>query len=175
MQRRPFSPTLVTSLVFASLLVVAGQAQAQQPPPCCQLGDVDGDGELTNADLLLMQDHILDLECTDNACQADLNGDGEVSAADLLLLRKYFQGIIETFPRCGDLDGDGKLEWGSGEDDLNCFTSIFVGSIPSNCRYFSVADGNQDGILDNLDVFAFIDIANGNNSPVCSCYEPYVP
>lgn len=177
MQRKSFSSTLRIVLIFTSLFMVAGLTQAQLAPPCCQLGDLNGDGEVTLDDLQLIEDHILELDCTDNACQGDLDGNGELDKSDLLLMRKYFDGLIQTFPRCGDIDGDGVLEWGSGGDDINCFTAIYLGNVPPNCRYFSVVDGNQDGRLDNLDFFAFADIANGldSNAPVCACYEPYTP
>lgn len=64
-------------------------------------GDVDGNGDITAADALLVYRVInasAELTETQQAA-ADVNGDGEITAADALLIYRYVNGAIASFPR----------------------------------------------------------------------------
>ena len=64
-------------------------------------GDVNGDGEITITDLLMVKSHILGTELMGSAAVAgDLNGDSDVSIADFLDVKSNLLGISEiTFNR----------------------------------------------------------------------------
>ena len=54
------------------------------------IGDIDGDGEIINADLILISKYVaglIDLNPVEFAC-ADIDGDGVVDNADLILLAR---------------------------------------------------------------------------------------
>lgn len=79
-----------------------------------KLGDLNGDGKLTVADLakLVMS---LGRKATGLA-NADLDGDGRITLSDFLFLREAVFGNRSVFPAdpkyiAGDLDGDGRLGW----------------------------------------------------------------
>jgi len=144
--------TLILLLALATASGVAAQ------PPCCQLGDANDSGTVSAFDLVLFNKHILDIECLDGSCNGDVDGNGVVDETDLQLIQEYILGLRRTFPRCGDLDGDGEFEWPG--DDLNCFTAVAIGGNTDGC-FTGPVDANQDGVLDIDDIFAFIDVSNG--------------
>ena len=52
------------------------------------LGDVNGDGTLSLADLVLMQKYLLHQEALKNWAAGDLNGDGGINGLDLAVLKQ---------------------------------------------------------------------------------------
>ncbi len=169
MKHRTVSLRPLVCTLLAALLFLAAQPLLAQPP-CCQLGDVNDSGTVSGIDLVQLRQHILDLSCLDNACRGDVDGDGAVTEDDITLIQEYILGIRSTFPRCGDLDGDGVSEWPG--DDLNCFTAVAVGGSTAGC-FTGPVDANQDGTLNVDDVFAFMGLDEGGDLAVCACYQPF--
>lgn len=161
------------SLILLLVLVSTSNALAATDPPCCNLGDANGDGVLSQSDLAAMQNHLFGLTCLPwtEQCQSDVDGDGIVTNNDLILLRDYLLGYLETFPRCGDLDGDGTLEWdtqnGPADDMQEYMACIFQNKKCPN------ADADNDGDVDLDDVALFRRLANGwiDSFPGCACGE----
>ena len=58
------------------------------------LGDVDGDGDLTSADALIVLRYALNILTEVDADIADVNGDGTVNSVDALLILRRAMGII---------------------------------------------------------------------------------
>ena len=61
------------------------------------LGDVNGDGQVTSADLTLLAHHVARIETITDATllkNADVTNDGDVTAADLTKLARYVARII---------------------------------------------------------------------------------
>ncbi len=58
-------------------------------------GDVNGDGEISGKDALLIRKHILNMSKLTGsyATSSDINGDGEISGKDALLVRKHILGM----------------------------------------------------------------------------------
>jgi hypothetical protein len=67
------------------------------------LGDVNGDGEVTNADLVVLSQRQAGLyTLTGNALlAADINRDGEVTNADLVILSQYQARILQSLENLG--------------------------------------------------------------------------
>lgn len=59
------------------------------------LGDLNGDGKISNKDFVLMQKHILGISALEGnaAVAADISGDGKITNKDLVLLQKHILGI----------------------------------------------------------------------------------
>ena len=72
----------------------------EEPAPEILWGDADGDGELTNADALLLMRHLIALESIEqeNLELCDVNGDGEIDLVDALLIMRKAMGTIDSFP-----------------------------------------------------------------------------
>ena len=62
------------------------------------LGDVDGDGVITNKDALMLLQAANDLLnlTEEQFLRADINGDGELSAAEALRILQYVSGKVTT-------------------------------------------------------------------------------
>ena len=63
-----------------------------------KLGDLNGDGKVDTADLLIMQKHLLSISKITNSVKvksADINGDGKIDTADLLKILKKLLGISD--------------------------------------------------------------------------------
>ena len=161
---------MIAAILF--LLAPAAALTAELLPPCCSLGDINGSGNVSTLDIVLISRHVLGIDCMDETaalCNADVDGDGTVTQEDVDLISAYVLRIIDTFPRCGDLDSDGQLEWASQGDDLNFFTSCFFGG-GKGCEN---GDADNDGDFDFDDIVIFMDHADGliQNFPGCACGE----
>ncbi len=70
-----------------------------QPPAASDeavvYGDINGDGKISNVDLVLLQKHILGIEALSGASleAADTGRDGKISNKDLVILQKHILGI----------------------------------------------------------------------------------
>lgn len=163
--------SLIVFLVLVSTSNVLAQPQPQSP--CCNLGDANGDGMVKASDLTTIRKHILGLTTLpwEEQCQSDVDGDGILTDNDLVLIQEYLLGFRDTFPRCGDLDGDGTLEWDSQfgpADDLNFWTSCAFQN--QDCPN---ADADNDGDYDLDDIGLFLDLTEGQiqSFPGCACGE----
>lgn len=162
----------MTLIVFVALVSIS-TAMASTDSPCCNLGDANGDGILSAGDLLAIDRHLLGLTCmtADEQCQSDVDGDGVVTANDLNLIREYQLGIRKSFPRCGDLDGDGTLEWDTQNgpaDDMQVYMNCML--LGSGCPN---VDADNDGDYDLDDVALFRSHERGfiTSFPGCACGE----
>ena len=64
------------------------------------LGDVDGDGEISTLDALLVLQYYTGAvtEADLNLFVADVDGDGDINTLDALMILQYYTGAIEAFP-----------------------------------------------------------------------------
>jgi hypothetical protein len=109
-------------------------------PQVCEgiLGDVDGDGEITQNDV----DLAFELVMTNgyNIC-ADMNEDGVITAGDA---QAIYALIPETCSLMGDVDGDGQLTC----IDVQCIFNYVLGIETPECNYIELCgDINQDGTI----------------------------
>ncbi len=158
-------------LLLLTLLLMPLALSAQtNAPPCCSLGDVNGDGVVTVTDRTELRRHLLGLTCLNGVaqCNGDVDGNGILTEADADLINEFVLAEIETFPRCGDFDRDGSLDWrGDDDGDLDRLTGCVLGTARCSRAY----DGNGDGIVNIQDVFIFLDHADGriHDFPGCAC------
>ena len=63
------------------------------------VGDLDGDGEVTEADArIILNQEAQNTEKILPARVADVSGDGKVDSNDAVLILQYVQGKLERFP-----------------------------------------------------------------------------
>lgn len=88
-----------TQLTYSTDIFDFEQALSGEQPTLSK-GDVNGDGQITLADVLLVQRYLAGSAVLDSAQaeRADTNSDGTVSLADVLLLQKY---IAREIPSLG--------------------------------------------------------------------------
>lgn len=70
--------------------------------PCGNLGDIDGDGWITTADIELVQKTILGTftPTDDQLARMNLRGDGSIDMGLTTLMERYLYGEDTTFPAC---------------------------------------------------------------------------
>ena len=87
---RTNAPTNATA--NAAMLPVSWEAVYDEP---VLSGDLDGDGELTSADVVLLARYLAGAETLTEAqlTAADLNADGVITSADLVLLARKVAGL----------------------------------------------------------------------------------
>lgn len=66
--------------------------------PTTKKGDLNGDGDITSADAVMLARYLADLTELSEAqlVAADLNGDGEITSADAVRMARYLAGLIES-------------------------------------------------------------------------------
>jgi len=88
-----FKLMLVLLFVLLFLLLSSSAALA------AMMGDVNGDGRINVADVVLVQKHILTQNLTTaQQAVADVNGDGVINVRDATLIMQYSLGLISEFP-----------------------------------------------------------------------------
>lgn len=63
-------------------------------------GDLNGDGDITSADSVLLARYLAALEMLtdEQLLAADVNGDGDVTSADAVMLARFLAGLVTDFP-----------------------------------------------------------------------------
>lgn len=61
-------------------------------------GDINNDGEITTADVLLARKYAAGIEIPKYMLinMGDVDGDGDITLADVLIIRKYVAGLIDS-------------------------------------------------------------------------------
>ncbi|KKW12906.1 MAG: Peptidase M15B and M15C DD-carboxypeptidase VanY/endolysin [Parcubacteria group bacterium GW2011_GWA2_49_9] len=72
------------------------------PSPCVPLGDVNGDGLVTAADAVFVNDVLLGVRVPTEAqrFEADVSNDGRISVTDSAEINAYLQGTAPSFSGC---------------------------------------------------------------------------
>lgn len=81
--------------MLLSLLLVACVLCGMLPTSAAvatMTGDVNGDGDVNNRDIALLQQYLAGWDVTITPATADVNGDGDVNNRDLALLQQYLAG-----------------------------------------------------------------------------------
>ena len=79
-------------------------------------GDINGDGDINNRDMALLQQYINGWDVEIDETAADVNGDGDINNRDLALLQQYINGWDVTLGP-DEVEGDDnvfndtELEW----------------------------------------------------------------
>ena len=83
-----FKRSLIFLLVFSLLTTVLSVLASAMP------GDIDGNGEITSLDYMMLKRHVLDTYEIDDEllADADVNADGSVDAQDYMMLKRHVLG-----------------------------------------------------------------------------------
>ena len=97
---------LFPTLIIGAIIWFAKRTETEaapeplsRPSPCGDMGDVDGDGFVTENDAKLIMTSRRTLT-PDQLRRADVNGDGMVDVLDSLVIAQYAVGDRDTFPVC---------------------------------------------------------------------------
>ena len=136
-------------------------------------GDVDGDGQVTIADIIKVVNAILGSGTltVEELAAADVNGNGRVDAGDLTAIIQSAHGNAPPsssftssvsssaseigFANNGDLNGDGQVTI----NEIIRIINHILNGIPLTGNQADVADINGDGQIDVADVVAMVDLA----------------
>ena len=66
--------------------------EVEEPDVEIMYGDADGDGEITNLDIIALQQFIAGWEVTMDEVSADADGDGEITNLDIIALQQFIAG-----------------------------------------------------------------------------------
>jgi hypothetical protein len=88
--------------LFCLAAKAKGVPEGPRRPPCGDMGDVDGDGWVTNNDAQMIAEYVVDMITLtpEQLNRADVNGDGMVDIVDAMFIAQYVEGIRDTFPVC---------------------------------------------------------------------------
>ena len=105
-------------LAALCLLMTAVMGVLSVSAATIKYGDVDGNGEVTNKDLGLLQRYVNGWKVTIDLEAADVNADGVVTNKDLGLLQRYVNGWDVTLgpeepivPDDDNIYNDTELDW----------------------------------------------------------------
>ncbi|MDY7094319.1 MAG: dockerin type I domain-containing protein [Acidobacteriota bacterium] len=174
----------VASISLALILAVLALPAQAQSPPCCELGDLNGDGSLSITDIGLLRGYCINNTplTLEQQFNADVDGDGTPCTTapgggwfDAILIANVITGTISTFPRCGDMDWDGELEWadestGADYDDTQILRQHIL-----NINYItdpvtlSNADASDNGTITTYDMTLFQKLYYGIEDGVPAC------
>ena len=103
------------------------------------VGDANGNGVVTVADMTKVERVILGLDAATPGC--DANQDGQINMADVTMIGRIILGI--GYP-LGDVNHDWKLD----QSDVTLLEQMITGAVPSNRE----ADLNSDGRVSIADL-----------------------
>ena len=107
------------------------------------LGDVNGDGRITQEDLAYINEYIQDCTSSIIIKNADVDNDGKITEKDSRIISKYYEGIITSLPhiceyvngvcKCGETEDENKILPTSIV--LNAYDLTICQGLDSRCRF----------------------------------------
>ena len=129
------------------------------------LGDLNGDGFVTSADLIILKDYSNSDSWSDlQRANADLNFDGVIDDNDVDVLFEYLSLKV------GDINGNGSVEK-FDYDSLENYLAIGIRKLPSYRK--DAADVNMDGIIDEADLEALKPLIGQNRELTTKSFFDY--
>ena len=92
---------LLTAVIACLLIAVPAMCTDANAAAVYTTGDVDGDGEISSADCLLIQSYLAKQVSlsSQQVIAADVNNDGSVGITDVTLIQQYLAGMISCLPK----------------------------------------------------------------------------
>jgi hypothetical protein len=131
-------------------------------------GDVDGDGNITATDSMMVAQYSVGNPVPShfNRAVADVNCDSKIDIIDSQLIMKASVGLYELEPQSGDIDADGVL---TGSDAM-AIANLSVGNPVPGSFNQCAADVTCDGRVDSVDGLMLLQALSGQR--VLHCWEP---
>ncbi|MBQ6539467.1 MAG: CHAP domain-containing protein [Oscillospiraceae bacterium] len=150
---------LITALTIVTMILVLGISALAANSPVV-FGDANGDGDVSNVDLIIIARFVVGLTNSIDLERADINGDGTVSNTDLIsVARRIVYGryqqeiILYAGDPVLDVGSDGLAlmfaELSGSEDEVpvyNATTKVLVGTLYDNGRSKNGDETRHDGI-----------------------------
>ncbi|MCB1054910.1 MAG: dockerin type I repeat-containing protein [Acidobacteria bacterium] len=175
---RPHALAVLFALTFCSLPALALE------PPCCSLGDVNGDGSVSLTDVGKILGYCNNSQAltAEEAFNADVDGDGTPCTPapgggwfDAMLIGSYVGSSISTFPRCGDLNWNGDLEFNNESAGYDYEDLVLLRRHILNIEFItdpltlSNADASDGVTVTTYDIVLFQKLYFGIEDGVPSC------
>lgn len=131
-------------------------------------GDVDGDGNITATDSMMVAQYSVGtpVPSSFNQAVADVNCDSRIDIIDSQLIMKASVGLYDLEPQSGDVDADGVL---TGTDAM-AIANLSVGNVVPGDFNRCAADVTCDGRVDSVDGLMLLQALSGER--VLHCWEP---
>ena len=127
------------------------------------IGDINGDNNVTYADLALIQNYTDSSLSDDQKANADVNFDGVIDEKDVEIVSGYI------YKKLGDLTENGIVD----EDDYKTLEFYLTYNINMFDYMIAAADANMDGNIDEADLET-IKSMYGQNRETKDFYEYYI-
>jgi hypothetical protein len=142
------------------------------PPTCVGLcGDLDGDGVVTDADMIALRDALAGRGAAACPVNGDLDADLDLDATDVALLRLLIDGRItdggchRCTQMCGDLNGDGMRD---PIDVTRLRNLTALGESTTTACEWAAANVNGDTRVDSRDADMLSDYLFAGGAPICA-------
>ena len=108
-------------------------------------GDVTGDGDITIADVVVLNRHVLGKTSLseDKAALADVNGDGDITIGDVVVLNRRVLGKENTSSKNGSKE---ELQFGAASSDVPVISAESVTVLPGDTFDIPVIISGNTGI-----------------------------
>ena len=134
---------------------------ARMGPDAYMIGDINGDGFITGADVTLLAQYLRTGKGISDLRTADLNMDGIIDFSDFMIFGRWFAGVT---PSLGHQAGN-----------LTFMAYDYLNNVVYNAAFEVVVNDNVENFVINTGVLSIGDITPGSTVTITAIDRPGIP